>query len=235
LLAPTHPDQPKTPTPTVPARGSQTEAIMQTSTDWGNAVVVDPRWLAGLRDTNTMLRRTGSALKICVGVLALGCAGGAAISYYQASRISHLSQQVRAYRRDVHSSTAALGALAKSHQSILAATEKAPSIGTSSWGHRFIVTQYIPRSPAYGKYNDGITATLIKADPAARIVAVDPKLIPYGSSVWIEGLGWYRAEDCGSAIKGYRLDVLIATEREAMDYGKQDRFVIVVPGDRSRN
>jgi 3D (Asp-Asp-Asp) domain-containing protein len=204
---------------------------MQASTDWGTAVVVDPRWLAGLRNANTMLRRTGSALKICVGVLALGCVGGAAISYYQAGRISHLSQQVRAYRRNAHSSTVALGALARSHQSILAATEKAPSIGTSSWAHRFTVTQYVPRSPAYGRFNDGLTSTLIKADPAARIVAVDPKLIPYGSSVWIEGIGWYRAEDCGSAIKGYRLDVLTATEHEAMDYGKQDRFVIVIPPD----
>jgi 3D (Asp-Asp-Asp) domain-containing protein len=70
---------------------------------------------------------------------------------------------------------------------------------------------------------------LIKADPAQRIVAVDPKLVPYGSQVWIEGLGWYRAEDCGSAIKGFRLDLLTATEKDAMEFGKQDRFVIVVP------
>jgi len=47
--------------------------------------------------------------------------------------------------------------------------------------------------------------------------------------VWIEGLGWYRAEDCGGAIKGFRLDLLVATEKEAMQFGKQVRFVIVVP------
>jgi 3D (Asp-Asp-Asp) domain-containing protein len=92
---------------------------------------------------------------------------------------------------------------------------------------------YIPRSPKYGKDNDGITSTLIKADPEARIVAVDPKLIPYKSWVWVEGLGWYRADDCGGAIKGFRLDILTATEEEAMEYGKQDRFVIVVPPDTS--
>ena len=46
---------------------------------------------------------------------------------------------------------------------------------------------------------------------------------------WIEDLGWYRAEDCGSAIKGFRLDVLTATEEDAMQYGRQERFVIVVP------
>src|SRR6185369_5193993 len=81
------------------------------------------------------------------------------------------------------------------------------------------------------KFNDGLTATLTKADPDARIIAVDPKLIPYGSWVWIEGLGWYRAQDCGSAIKGFRLDVLTATEDDAMKFGKQDRFVIVVPDE----
>jgi 3D (Asp-Asp-Asp) domain-containing protein len=88
---------------------------------------------------------------------------------------------------------------------------------------------YVPRSEKYGADNDGLTATMTKADPEARLVAVDPKLIPYGSWLWIEGLGWFRAEDCGSAIKGFRLDVLTATEPEAMRFGKQDRFVIVVP------
>jgi 3D (Asp-Asp-Asp) domain-containing protein len=218
--------------PIVPARGSQTEPVMQTSTNWGSAVVVDPQWLAGLHASNTTLRRTRAALKVCVGVLAAGCAFGATLSYRQAGRIEHLSHQMREYRRSARDSDVALGALARSHQSILSATEAAPSIGTRSWGHRFTVTQYVPRSPAYGKDNDGLTSTLMKADPEARIVAVDPKLIPYGSSVWIEKLGWFHAQDCGSAIKGYRLDVLTATSHEAMDYGKQDRFVIVVPPER---
>jgi 3D (Asp-Asp-Asp) domain-containing protein len=74
---------------------------------------------------------------------------------------------------------------------------------------------------------------MTKADPDARIIAVDPTLIPYGSWVWIEGLGWYRAEDCGGAIKGFRIDVLTATESDAMRFGRQDRFAIVVPGERS--
>src|SRR5438874_2426598 len=61
------------------------------------------------------------------------------------------------------------------------------------------------------------------------VLAVGPKLIPYGSWVWVEGHGWYRAQDCGAAIKGFRLDLLTATQRDAMAFGKQDRFVIVVP------
>src|SRR5205823_5481858 len=83
-------------------------------------------------------------------------------------------------------------------ENILAATEQAPSVGTKSWGRRFTVTKYLPRDPAYGKFNTGITSTLWKADPKARIVAVDPKLIPYGPWVWIDELGWYRAQAGGA-------------------------------------
>lgn len=206
---------------------------MEATTDWGTAVVVDPRTLTDLRDRNTALRRTEVLLKIAVGLLAAGCAFSAVITHRQANRITDLHLKVTEYRRSTRNSERALGALARSHESILDATEKAPSIGTNSWGHRFTVTMYIPRSEAYGKDNDGLTSTMKKADPDARIVAVDPKLIPYGSSVWIERLGWFTAEDCGGAIKGYRLDVLTATEREAFEYGKQDRFVIVIPPDKA--
>jgi 3D (Asp-Asp-Asp) domain-containing protein len=199
--------------------------------NWGTAVAVDPNWLAELHDTNKTLRRSRAVLKSCVGALAVGCAVTATLSYRQAAHISTLDREVRAFRRSAHRSDVALGALARSHEDILTATQKAPSIGTQSWGHRFTVTQYTARSAAYGKFNDGLTSTLMKADPAARIVAVDPKLIPYGSSVWIENLGWFHAQDCGSAIKGYRLDVMAPSQNDAMDYGKQDRFVIVVPPD----
>ena len=219
---------------------------MQTANDWGSAVVVDPRLLSELQESNTSLStslsRTQIILKTCLGIMVAGCAFSATMSYRQANHISRqasyitdLSAQVQRYRRSAHRSDVALGALAHSHENILAATAKAPSIGSESWGHRFTVTQYTARSAAYGQFNDGLTSTLWKAEPNARIVAVDPKLIPYGSSVWIEGLGWYNAQDCGSAIKGYRLDVMGLSQRDAMEYGKQDRFVIVVPKDGDKS
>jgi 3D (Asp-Asp-Asp) domain-containing protein len=205
-------------------------------TDWGHAVVIDPRQLDALRAEGARLarlarRRTRSA------VLALAAAVAAAVvAAATTARIATLDRRLagaraeaRRARTEAERATLALTALARSHNDILAATEQAPSVGTRSWGRRFTVTKYLPRSPKYGRFNHGITATLTKADPAARIVAVDPKLIPYGSWVWIEGLGWFRAEDCGAAIKGFRLDVLTPTEEEAMAFGKQDRFAIVVP------
>jgi 3D (Asp-Asp-Asp) domain-containing protein/cell division protein ZapA (FtsZ GTPase activity inhibitor) len=203
------------------------------SNAWTNAVVVDPRELRQLADEITHLRTIRvRQRRILCAVVAICVAASAALCL-QSTRLSFKSDEARRYRRFSRRADVALSALARSHDQILSATEQAPSVGTKSWGRRFTVTKYLPRSAGYGKFNDGLTATLVKADPDARIIAVDPRLIPYGSWVWIEGLGWYRAEDCGSAIKGFRLDVLTATQDDALQFGKQDRFVIVVPGDRS--
>jgi 3D (Asp-Asp-Asp) domain-containing protein len=203
------------------------------SFDWENAVVVDPRELRRLEKENGKLtsRSRRQRATIFIGAAAFGVIAGAL--GVQTSRLEQKAEEARVSRKNAMRANFALTALARSHEQILSATEHAPSVGSKSWGRRFTVTMYIPRSPKYGKDNDGITSTLIKADPEARIVAVDPKLIPYKSWVWVEGLGWYRADDCGGAIKGFRLDILTATEEEAMEYGKQDRFVIVVPPDTS--
>lgn len=199
--------------------------------DWTNPVVVDHGELRKLADEAAALRSLRRRHRSVVAVFVLAAAATAAALYGQASRLSAKTDEARQYRRLSRRADAALTALARSHDRILAATEQAPSVGTKSWGRRFTVTKYIPRSPAYGKSNDGLTATMTKADPEARIIAVDPTLIPYGSWVWIEDMGWYRAEDCGSAIKGFRLDILTATEDDAMRFGRQDRFVIVVPNE----
>jgi 3D (Asp-Asp-Asp) domain-containing protein len=201
--------------------------------DWINAVVVDPRELKQLEDENIRLRAVRSRQRFALGLVVALSVGASICLFLQSTRLSLMTDEARQYRKASVRSSLALTALARSHEQILSATQQAPSIGTKSWGRRFTVTRYLPRSPRYGKFNDGLTATLVKADPDARLIAVDPKLIPYGSWVWIEGLGWYQAQDCGSAIKGFSIDILTATEDEALTFGKQDRFAIVVPGDRS--
>ena len=207
------------------------------SSAWTNAVVVDPRELQRLSDEVVHLRSLSTRQRRALGVtVTLGLVIAVVLGLQSnrlTTRLTQKTSEAIEYRKSSKRANTALSALAKSHDQILAATEKAPSVGTESWGRRFTVTKYLPTSPAYGKTNDGLTATMTKADPDARIIAVDPKLIPYGSWVWIEGLGWYRAEDCGSAIKGFRIDVLTATEDDAMKFGKQDRFAIVVPDTSS--
>src|SRR5262245_44776629 len=197
--------------------------------DWGNAVVVDPKDLQRLTEENARLARSCRRQRSALNVFVIGCLAVAVALYTQTTRVDQMVNTARLCEQTVVRANAVLAALARSHDQILAATEQAPSVGTKSWGRRFVVTKYLPHDPAYGKFNTGFTSTLMKADPKSRIVAVDPKLIPYGSSVWVEGLGWYQAQDCGAAIKGFRLDLLTETEREALAFGKQERFAIVVP------
>lgn len=64
-----------------------------------------------------------------------------------------------------------------------------------------------------------------------RTIAVDPKVIPYGSEVIING-HTYIAEDCGGAIKGNRVDILFATHKEALNFGIQYAEVSFVPKAR---
>lgn len=51
------------------------------------------------------------------------------------------------------------------------------------------------------------------------IVAVDPKVIPMGSQLHIEGYGSGLAADQGNAIKGNRIDLFFPTHQEALNWG----------------
>jgi 3D (Asp-Asp-Asp) domain-containing protein len=51
------------------------------------------------------------------------------------------------------------------------------------------------------------------------VVAVDPRVIPLGARLYIEGYGEATAGDIGSAIKGNRIDLCFNTLREADNYG----------------
>jgi len=51
------------------------------------------------------------------------------------------------------------------------------------------------------------------------IVAVDPRVIPMGSRLYIEGYGNAIAADQGNAIKGNRIDLCFSTHQEALNWG----------------
>ena len=52
-----------------------------------------------------------------------------------------------------------------------------------------------------------------------RTVAVDTKLIPLHSVIYIEGLGTFVAEDVGGAVKGKHLDIYIDDHQRALSLG----------------
>lgn len=55
-------------------------------------------------------------------------------------------------------------------------------------------------------------------------IAVDTDIIPYGKSVYIEGIE-YVAEDCGGAIKGNRIDIYMDSHEAALEFGVKNMMV----------
>lgn len=57
--------------------------------------------------------------------------------------------------------------------------------------------------------------------PKQGTIAVDPKVIPLGSRMWVESYGYGKAEDTGSAIKGNIIDVFMESEKECWEWGRR--------------
>ncbi len=76
---------------------------------------------------------------------------------------------------------------------------------------------------AYCQGCSGITATGInlRNNPHAKVIAVDPNVIPLGSRVWVEGYGEAIAGDTGGAIKGNIIDVHVPTKDDAYQWGRR--------------
>lgn len=75
-----------------------------------------------------------------------------------------------------------------------------------------------------------VTGTIFHA--GKRIIAVDPSVIALGSTVEIkqaDGTTFEAvAQDTGSAIKGAKIDVLVAREADAVQFGRQSVQVRVI-------
>lgn len=67
----------------------------------------------------------------------------------------------------------------------------------------------------------GITATGInlKKNPKAKVISVDPKVIPLGTKVYVEGYGEAIAGDTGGAVKGNKIDLHMPTKKNALNWG----------------
>lgn len=94
-----------------------------------------------------------------------------------------------------------------------------PPIPPSSDGKELMVT-----ATAYTAYCTGCSGTTaygidLRANPNQKVIAVDPKVIPLGTKVWVEGYGEAIAGDIGGAIKGNKIDVFIPSYNNAMEWG----------------
>lgn len=89
-----------------------------------------------------------------------------------------------------------------------------------------VSTAYDPSPSSCGKYADGYTAIGMRATKG--IIAVDPRVIPLGTRVYVEGYGPAIAADTGGAIKGHKIDVCFDTRREALNWGRRTVKVVIL-------
>lgn len=79
---------------------------------------------------------------------------------------------------------------------------------------------------AYTAYCTGCSGTTangtdLRANPNLKVIAVDPRVIPLGTKVWVEGYGEAVAADTGGAIKGNKIDVFIPSKAGAYEWGRK--------------
>jgi len=105
---------------------------------------------------------------------------------------------------------------------------KTPSRGTTPTG-----TEIYMSSTAYTAFCNGCSGTTrtgidLRANPNLKVIAVDPSVIPLGSKVYVEGYGYAVAGDTGGAIKGYKIDVFIPGQGQALKWGKKKVKVTIL-------
>lgn len=113
------------------------------------------------------------------------------------------------------------------------AAEPAPAEpGDLRW-ESFTATAYQP----WCNGCSGRTADGTRAVPAWNIIAVDPNVIPLGKKVVVRrkdgSCRVFTARDTGGAVKGRKIDVLVASHREAINFGVQKVELARLEGDAS--
>ena len=88
------------------------------------------------------------------------------------------------------------------------------------------VTGYAACVACCGK-SDGITADGTYAPGFKGLLVSAPKDIPFGTQLWVEGVGLVEVHDRGSAIKGRRLELFFQKYGQAIQWGVQKRQVWV--------
>ena len=76
-------------------------------------------------------------------------------------------------------------------------------------------TAYTSQDPGVG------TITATGATLRHGIIAVDPRVIPLGTKLYVPGYGYGVAADTGGAIKGNKIDLAYMNRTEALKFGRQ--------------
>ena len=93
----------------------------------------------------------------------------------------------------------------------------------------------VMESTAYSGHNTTATGVKPVYNPGGvSTIAVDPRVIPLGSLVYVEGYGYARAADTGGAIKGNIIDVFFNSSSQCNSWGRKygvDVYIVSYPGE----
>ena len=87
----------------------------------------------------------------------------------------------------------------------------------------------VVEATAYTPFDDGQSGITASGIPTRKgIIAVDPRVIPLGTRVFIPGYGLALAADTGGAIKGHKIDLCIEEYNEAIRFGRRKVEVYIL-------
>lgn len=84
----------------------------------------------------------------------------------------------------------------------------------------FTVYAYCPCETCCGQWSGGPTASGVMPEEG-RTVAADWDVLPAGTEIYIDGIGWRTVEDTGGAIRGDTIDIFFESHEEAAAFGVQ--------------
>jgi 3D (Asp-Asp-Asp) domain-containing protein len=96
---------------------------------------------------------------------------------------------------------------------------------TVSKGTLYTITAYCPCVKCCGK-SDGITASGVKAVEGVTVAM--NKSIPFGTKIYIDGVGERIVQDRGGAIKGNKIDLYFDSHDDALKWGRQTKQVTIL-------
>lgn len=89
---------------------------------------------------------------------------------------------------------------------------------------KYVVTAYTP----YPDENGGSGITRLGTRPKPGTIAVDPRVIPMHSKIYVPNYGWGVALDTGGKIIGRHIDVCLASRHQASRWGRRKNITIMI-------
>lgn len=149
------------------------------------------------------------------------------------SELNNLNAEVRAIKAEQEAKRRA--AAARNNVTTASSNQSAASKSTSNTTQKSASTSAgewrTVQATGYSTQQRGLsthTALGIDLRVNPRVIAVDPRVIPLGSLVEVQGLGVYVAGDTGGAIKGNIIDIHYPTVGQALNWGRRNVKIRVI-------